>query len=153
MKKGKKENSTAIHIFALGAIAFFLISILFILNIDRFLIVQQKRIPVVVKIGNYTGFNMSKNDTTLNLGTVKNGSSVERYLDIANSYSFAAKFEFSAEGDITPLLVYPEYVYLKPYESIRVPFKTEIIPNDLELGYYSGEIIVTVKKFTGKFEE
>ncbi len=130
------------------AIVIVLISVfafIFALNLDNFISLQIKKIPIEVKIANYSAINLEKNQQILHLGAVSKGTGGVRDLSINNDYDFNTIFEFEVEGNITDLLVYPKQVLFEPLEDKDITFKTKII-GDEEIGMYSGIIIVRIKR-------
>jgi len=131
------------------AFTVFLIAI----NRNNIFVLQKNQIPIQLRIGNYTAWNISKKDNILNLGTVKADSFSKRNLDITNTYPFPTKFEFNVKGNISELIIYPEVVYLDAWENKSIPFITDVIKNDTKQGLYEGIIEVTVKRFFGKISD
>ncbi len=143
----EKTNKLNWKLFA--AVIILIISfILFLIaiNLNSILIIQKQEIPVVVKISDYNAWNISKNETTLNLGSVKKGNSAgPRYIEVKNPRDFPTIIEISVKGDIAPLLVFDKVIYLKANEDKEIPISTKFI-EDEELGTYSGVITITFKK-------
>ena len=146
MAKLKKENKEkwmlSASIIILGmSVVFFVVS----LNLDSLLTLQKQEVPVVVVIGNYTGFNLTKGETTLNLGTVANGSFASRSIEVASDYDFPTTMQIQVIGDISHLLVFSDIIYFDPYEEKEIPIRTKIITNE-EQGRYTGTLIVKFKR-------
>ncbi|MBD3247474.1 hypothetical protein GF378_02535 [Candidatus Pacearchaeota archaeon] len=151
-KNNQQELSKKTKIVVIFALLFFIIVIALIFNANKVFYLQKYDVPIRTVVGNETVFNISKNDTILNLGTVKYGGDMQRSLEISNDYSFPTRFSFEVTGDIKDLIAYPEASYLRAKEDILVPFSTEI-KESTEKGVYSGVIHVKVQKFTGKFKD
>jgi len=145
MEKEKRNNKLMLFV-AIFLLLISLIAFLISWNIDSITSLQKQEIPVSVIISNYSAYNISKNQTDLNLGILKTGVFGERNLSISNDYSFKSVFEFEIRGDIAPLMVYPSVVILEPNEDRDVIFRTKVIGNE-SFGQYSGVIFVKIKKF------
>ena len=106
----------------------------------------ERKIPISLKIGNHTGFNISK--TTLNFGTIAFGSNAERKIILENNYSFPVKFSFSVEGNVTALLVFDKNLIILPKKNSSFSIKTITPKNKTQEGFYSGILFVTAKKYS-----
>jgi len=120
---------------------------IFALNIQSFLILEKQEIPIQVIIASSTSFNISKNETILNLGTIRKGTFASRNLTITNNNNFTSIFDFDVKGNISEILIFDMgSVILEPKEKKEMIFKTKVIENE-EFGEYSGVVIVEVRKF------
>ena len=148
MERKEKNNSLSKNtlIFVVFVLIFSIISFIIVLNLDSLAILQENEVPITVKISNYTAYNLSKNQSDLNLGVVKKGTMGERNLNISSGYPFKTIFEFNVTGDIAPFVYYDSVIVFEPFEKKAIPFKTKIIQNE-SFGVYSGIIHVKIKKY------
>jgi len=143
MEKNKKNNLmlfVAVFLLAISLIAFFIA-----LNLDSIISLQKQEIPVNVIISNYSAWNISKNQSDLNLGIINKGSAGVRSINISNDYKFKTVVETEIKGNITPLMIYEPVIILEPMEDREIVFRTKTIENE-EFGEYSGIIIIRLKK-------
>lgn len=143
--ENKKETRWMLYvagfILLLSLVTFFIA-----LNLDSIVSLQKMEMPITLTISNYSAWNISQNQSDLNLGTVNTGSAGVRAMNISNDYEFQTVFEFEITGNITPLLIFEPVVILEPMEDRQVIFRTKIIENE-EFGQYSGIIFIKVKKW------
>jgi hypothetical protein len=123
-----------------------LVTFIIALNLGSIVSLQKQEIPITVIISNYSAWNISQNQSDLNLGTVNIGSAGVRAMNISNDYEFKTVFEFEIKGNITPLLIFDPVIILEPMEDREVIFRTKVIENE-EFGQYSGIIFIKVKKW------
>ena len=144
MQKRKNEINWMLYV-AIFILILSLIIFIIALNIDSIISLQKKEIPITVIISNYSAFNISKNQTDLNLGIIKENTFGERNLSISNDYPFKTIFEFKIKGSIAPLMIFEPVIILEPMEDREITFRTKVIENE-SFGQYSGIILVKIKK-------
>lgn len=142
----KSNNISWLLVFSIFILIVSFTAFLIALNLNDIVTLQKSEIPVIVIVSNHSAYNISKNQTDLNLGTVKIGTAGMRNLSLNNDYSFKTIFEFEIIGDISPLMIFQPVVIFEPNENKNLVFKTKIIENE-SFGEYSGTLFVRVKKF------
>lgn len=136
----KKSNTLYIAVFIfILSISLFLVA----LYIMSTIILEKKEITATVRVGDIAGFDA--NATALTFGTITPHSSSYRNLTIENNYVFPIKVEFHAKGNITEFLLFDKMIYLDVGEKKSVRIDT-IIPVDEKHGYYSGKMVVVMKR-------
>ena len=127
--------------------------IIFILSLISFVFsiylktstLKHEIIPMSVTFGDRHGFNLTK-ENVLSLGLIPQGTSAERRMIIENTYFFPIKVSLIPEGDITPFLNYPEFIYLDKKENVSVEIGV-FYPYDegIEKKTYTGNMNVIIK--------
>jgi hypothetical protein len=145
MAKKRKDKSNVKILISVFILLISFIFFLIALNMNSILILQKQEIPVSVRVSDYAAWNISKNESMLNLGIIKRGTSAERNIQISNNYTFPVIVAISVKGDITPLLIFDRIIYMEPRENKDISISTKVIEGE-EFGNYTGMLIVTLKK-------
>jgi hypothetical protein len=152
-KQKNKKKVDGMFVFAILILVFTLMVFFIALNKNNLFVLDEKQIPVFLIVSDHNAFNITKGSNVLHFGKVMEENFAERVITAENTYPFPIKYEFESEGNISQFLVFPKEVYLDTEQTIEIPFKTELIPKGTEMGEYSGNILVTVKRFFGGIDK
>lgn len=136
----KKRNKSyfVIGIFVISLII--LLSSAYIISTDN---LQELELPIILEISNKTSFDL--NQSILNLGEIRKGSSSQRDIILVNSYPYPVFANIFVEGEIKDLLIFEERVELLVNETKKVPIGTIVIENQ-SFGKYTGTLFVRIGK-------
>ncbi len=129
-------------IFALFIVSLFIL--IFSIYLKSFVTVEIKEIPATLNVGNTSAFDT--NNSFLSFGTISKGVFSQRNIVLTNNYDFPIICYIGFEGNITNFLVKPEQSYLKSGESKTISISTITLEEEGWEGFYSGKVIVTIKK-------
>ncbi|VVB60833.1 Uncharacterised protein [uncultured archaeon] len=112
---------------------------------------EISRYPTQVEISNATGKNISLGFSlepwNLNFGIVPTGGNLgKRFVSLQNVAERPAKIQLNAYGNISPMIVFSDNNFLLSREGIKPVEIVLATQKDTQLGNYSGEIDVIVKK-------
>jgi hypothetical protein len=107
------------------------------------IILEKKEIPVGLKIGSPSGFDLDSE--ILSFGVISFGASSVRKLLIENNYDFPVNAELSVKGDIKDFLYFDEKIFLETGENKEIIIRARV-PEDCEDGSYSGIFKIVLKK-------
>ena len=146
----EKEKNTKKRKVFLYSLIIFLLSIsvilfLFSIFLKSSVILDKKEIPIVFTIGNKTAFNISKEASDINLGTIKKESFSSREISVKNNYNFPIILEIDVEGNIKDFLSFEKIINLNVSEEKQIKISTILIADE-PYGDYSGKLIITFKK-------
>ncbi len=118
---------------------------------------EISRYPTQVEISNATGENVSLGFSlepwNLNFGIVPTGGNLgKRFLSLQNVAERPAKIYLNARGDISSMIVFSDndFFLSKDIKQVEIVLQTK---KDTQLGNYSGEIDVIVKRPKYDFAE
>ena len=141
MKKVNRTNVFIIIIFALSLIIFLLI---FMINFKGNSILSEERIPVGLIIGNSSGFNLTEG--FMDFGMITLGTSSNRKINISNDKSFGVVAGLEIRGEIKNFLIFNSSINIPSGESRSILIKTIRPTLNEPYGYYSGELIIKIKR-------
>lgn len=105
---------------------------------------QIQKIPMDIKVANYIGFNLDKD--AMHFGATFPGGGSKRNLSLINNDVYNKKVLVEYEGRLKDFVNVSENNFiLKPNENKTLEF-TVMIPQNTELGNYTGTIILTFKR-------
>ena len=85
------------------------------------------------------------NNTALTYGKVHSGGSSVRFISVSNDNPYPIIVKVSAEGDITPLLLFDKITIIKSGESVSIPVSANI-PSDYPSASYDGNVKFKILK-------
>lgn len=118
-------------------------TVLYALNLSP--VKEVRNIPMYLEVGE-GGAAFNLDDTNqLHFGRSTPGGSISRKMDISHQYGYPLQLEINAKGELSEWLrVSENYILLESSEKRKLEFVVEI-PDDAELGNYTGTVSITLK--------
>ena len=138
MEKKEKTRRKRLAILILPPL---LITVIFLLFIIYTLVNPPQTVyyDIYLTVGNYTGFNVATD--ALYFGTVPEGGSASRFIEIKNEGDRKLESSLIFEGNVTAFLSAGSKVVLEPYQNMTVRI-TASVPPDAPRGEYFGKVYV-----------
>ena len=144
-EKSAKKSKVILYFFIILLVSISVILFLFSIFLKSSVVLDKKEIPMLLIIGEKTAFNISKESSDLNFGTIQKENSASREISVKNNYKFPILLEINAEGNIKDFLLFEKIVFFDVGEEKQIKVSTITI-GDEPYGTYSGSLIITFKR-------
>jgi hypothetical protein len=148
-EKSTKKSKVILYFFIILLVSISVILFLFSIFLKSSVVLDKKEIPLALIIGDKSAFNISKDSSDLNFGTIQKENSAYREISVKNNYQFPIVLEMDIDGDIKDFLLFEKIVSLDIDEEKQIKVSTITI-GDESYGNYSGRLIITFKRDLSK---
>ena len=140
----KKGGNLILGIIAAVCVGILGVTIIYTFSTLNKDVLEIQTLTTDIIVGESIGFNADTD--AVHFGKVLPGGTASRIINITHGYDHDVKITLSSEGNISQWIYYDPNVFTLPpstMQSLKIMIQ---VPSSAELGYYAGNIYITIRK-------